>query len=218
MDVETYQGQITSVEASTDDTDSHTLIRRRSFLVSTGAGMVGTSMWASSVAAEQPGLDVEFDGSIESGTEVVIRVRDHRGRQQEFVVDGSAQLPASTTLDRIRTNREIEFDLLIYGHGAVEIDKLDFAPSTGVYPEEAGDAGTMYAMARNIHSVVYSGLTYLGIIATLVGVVHYGVERVSPSLTTSMSGAKLALAGIGLLFVLFALGALAGVLGWIVSV
>lgn len=215
---ETNQGQTALGSTATDRSEPHTLVHRRSFLVGTGAGVVGISSLATSVSAQQSGLNVEFDGSVGEDTELIIRVHDHRGRNQQFSVDESTTLPASTTLERIRTDDEIEFDLLIYGEDTIEIDKLDFTPTAGVYPDDAGSAEPAYTIARNIHSVVYSGLTYVAIVVTLVGTIYHVTERVTPTLTDSSNrGVKLIGAGIVLLFLIFALGALAGLLGWIVG-
>ena len=202
--------------STTDESESGVNVSRRVFLSGTGTCVVGASAWSTGVVAGKPGLDVKLDGSIEEDTELVIRIRDYRGRNQEFAVDDSTQFPTTTTLDQIRTNGEIEFDLLIYGRGNVEIDELDFMPSTGVYQKGDSSPGPLYTIARNTHSVLYSALTYLGISAAVLGVVYYGFERVSPSRTSSSRGKKLIVAGIGLVFTLFALGSLVGLLGWIV--
>jgi len=205
--------------STTDESESGVNVSRRVFLSGTGTCVVGASAWSTGVVAGKPGLDVRLDGSIEEDTELVIRIRDYRGRNQEFAVDDSTQFPTTTTLDRIRTNGEIKFDLLIYGRGNVEIDELDFMPSTGVYQKGDSSPGPLYTIARNTHSVLYSALTYLGISTAVFGVVYYGFERVTQSQTSSHSsarGKKLIIAGIGLLFTLFALGSLTGVLDWIV--
>lgn len=201
--------------STTDESESGVNVPRRVFLSGTGTCVVGASAWSTGVVAGNPGLDVKLDGFIEEDTELVILIRDYRGRNQEFAVDDSTQFPTTTTLDRIRTNGEIKFDLLIYGRGDVEIDELDFRPATGVYQEGDSSPGPIYTIARNTHSVLYSGLTYLGIGAAVLGVIYHGFERVSLSQTSSSRGKKLVAAGIGLLIILFTLGALVGVLDWI---
>lgn len=182
------------------DSPSHIPISRRSVLVGAGAGTFTMPAWASSIVAGQSGVRVEVDGEIESGTQLVVRVRDSRGRNQEFEVDGSMQLPASTTLSRIRTRGEAELDLLVYGSGTIELDRLEITPISDPYPEESASPDPTYAIARNITTTVTSVLTYVAIFATMLGTGVFAKRWASSA--SGMSRAKRWISGGVLLLVL----------------
>lgn len=215
MVAETDQSQQSTHTESGDESEPCTTVSRRAVLSGVGIGVASTSAWASSVVAGRPGLAVEVDGDIEPETTLVVRVRDGRGRMQEFTVDGSTELPASTTLSRIRTDGEAEFDLLVYGDGAVTIDKLEFRPTTEPYPEDSGGPGPLYAIAKNIHMTTHSILMYAGLAATLAGTAIFGTKRLVPPLELESRSKKLVTGGIILLFLLIGMGAVVGILDWL---
>lgn len=191
-------------------------VSRRSLLGGVIAGIIGIGAGTSSAEAAVPGLHVEIDGEIDPGTQLVLRVRDDRGRHQQFAVEGSSGLPASTTLDRVRTEGEAEFDLLVYGDGTVTVDKLEFDPRGGPYSEGSTGPGPIYSIASNLYSIAYSAVMYGAIATGLFGMLLYTKGTVSSSSNSRSDGLRWARGAVIVLLILFGLGTLYALLGGLI--